>query len=450
MRHWLLATCAICGLVVHGASAMAETLEEAMAEAYQTNPQIQAQRSVLRQTNEGVSQATSGWRPTVQFTGSTGYSQTHQTPAPANQSLQPQSVDLNVTQNLYQGGRTTAQIRAAENSVQAQRAQTLATEAAIMFSVAQAYLDVVRDQNLVALNTNNEQVLRRQLEAVNDQFRVGEITRTDVAQSESRLANATAQRTISEGNLQNTRANYERAVGHLPPRLEMPDLQLPLPVNKEEAIALATSNNKGVIVAMYNARAAEDTVEATRALLLPNLNLIGGLNKAIESNTKGRFTEQASVVARVTIPLYEAGSIYSQTRQAQQVVGQRQGQLDDARRQAIQAAARDWETIQSFSASIRSLQANIRASEIALEGTRQEQQVGSRTILDVLNAEQELFNARTQLTTAQHDLALAQFDLVQQIGRMNVNDLKLPVQAYDMDRHYRSVRNKWLGFGSDD
>ncbi len=450
MRHWLLATCAICGLVVHGGPAAAETLEEALAEAYQTNPQIQTQRAVLRQTNEGVSQATSGWRPTVQFTGSQGLNRTWQTPTPAHTTLQPKNLDLNITQNLYQGGRTTAQVRAAENSVQAQRAQTLATEAAIMFSVAQAYLDVVRDQNLVALNINNEQVLRRQLEAVNDEFRVGEVTRTDVAQSESRLANATAQRTISEGNLQNSRANYERAVGHLPPRLDVPELQPPIPATKEEAISLATSNNKGVIVAMYNAKAAEDTVDATRALLLPNLNLIGDLNKADESNTNGRYVSQASLVARVTIPLYEAGSIYSQTRQAQQVVGQRQGQLDDARRQAIQAAARDWETIQSVSASIRSLQANIRASEIALEGTRQEQQVGSRTILDVLNAEQELFNARGQLTTAQHDLAIAQFDLTQQIGRMNVNDLKLPVQAYDMDRHYRSVRNKWLGFGSED
>ncbi len=150
----------------------------------------------------------------------------------------------------------------------------------------------------------------------------------------------------------------------------------------------------------------------------------------------------------MTVPLYEAGSVYAQTRAAKQTVSQRRDLLDDARRVAIQLATRDWETIQSGRAQVQSLQSTIRAAEIALEGVRQEAQVGSRTVLDVLNAEQELFTDRVNLVQAQHDLAVAEFDLAQQVGHLTAEELKLPVQPYDPKRHYDEVRNKWIGFGS--
>jgi outer membrane protein len=332
--------------------------------------------------------------------------------------------------------------------VLSQRAQTVATEETVLFAVAQSYLDVVRDQATVDLNINNEQVLRRQLEATNDQFRVGEVTRTDVAQAESRVALAVATRVQAEGNLQVSRANYQRVVGHLPGKLAQPTEQVFLPDTRDEALALAQAQNPNVVIADYSAKASEDLVVATRAQLLPQVAVIGDVNKSDETIDQHRNVNSASIIARVTMPLYEAGSIYSQTRQAEQTVYQRRDLLADARRAAIQSATSSWETIQSGRAQVQSLLSTIRAAEIALEGVRQEAQVGSRTVLDVLNAEQELFTDRVDLVTAQHDLAVSEYNLVQQIGRLTAQDLKLQVPIYDPKKHYDAVRNKWIGFGS--
>jgi outer membrane protein len=450
--------CAIVAIAVAAGMprvAPAETLTDAFSQAYLYNPQLLAQRAQLRATDEGVPQALAGWRPTVQFTGSAGkeVTQTTQNVAPggsvtATNYLTPRALDLNINQPIWTSGRTPALIRQAEHNVLAQRAQTVATEEQVLFSVAQAYLDVVRDQATVELNVNNEQVLRRQLEATNDQFRVGEVTRTDVAQAESRLALAVATRVQAEGNLQVSRANYSRAVGHPPERLAQPTERVKLPDTRDEALALARAQNPAVVIADYSAKAAEDNVVATRAQLLPQVAVIGDANKSDETQVEGRNINSLSVIARMTVPLYEAGSVYAQTRAAKQTVYQRRNLLDDARRAAIQSATRDWETIQSGRAQVQSLQSTIRAAAIALEGVRQEAQVGSRTVLDVLNAEQELFTDRVNLVQAQHDLAVAEFDLSQQIGRLTAESLKLPVQPYDPKKHYDDVRNKWIGFGS--
>jgi outer membrane protein TolC len=183
--------------------------------------------------------------------------------------------------------------------------------------------------------------------------------------------------------------------------------------------------------------------------LLPTVSIIGDLNRnfAPSFSLRGTRTDTASVTAQVTMPLYESGLIYSQTRQAQQTVGQRRSQVDDARRVAVQAATQAWETLQANRAAIASFGTAVRAAQIALEGTQQEALVGSRTVLDVLIAEQQLFTTQSQLVTAQHDAALQEFNLAAAIGRLIAPELKLPVQLYDMERHYKSVKDKWLGFG---
>jgi outer membrane protein len=453
MSGRLRASCALAALLVatgFARPASAETLTEALSDAYQYNPQLLAQRALLQATDETVPQALAGWRPTVQFTGSAGreVADTTASTGRSTQFLTPRSLDVNVTEPVWTSGRTPALIRQAEHTVLSQRAQTVATEEVVLFSVAQSYLDVVRDQATVELNINNEQVLRRQLEATNDQFRVGEVTRTDVAQAESRVALAVATRVQAEGNLQVSRANYQRAVGHLPGRLEQPKERAELPATRDEALALARAQNPNVVIADYSAKASEDTVVATRAQLLPQVAVIGDANKSDETLIRGRNINSLSLIARLTVPLYEAGSIYSQTRAAKETVYQRRDLLDDARRAAIQLATSSWETIQSGRAQVQSLMSTIRAAEIALEGVRQEAQVGSRTVLDVLNAEQELFTDRVNLVTAQHDLAVSEYNLVQQIGRLTAEQLKLPVQLYDPKKHYDAVRNKWIGFGA--
>ena len=291
---------------------------------------------------------------------------------------------------------------------------------------------MLRDQAVVELNINNEQVLRRQLEATNDQFRVGSVTRTDVAQAEARLAAARSSRQQAEGNLAVSRANYARFVGH-PPGTSPARASSGDAGDARQALSLAATKNPNVIAALFTEDAARSTVVATRAQLLPSLNLVGDVNRGQETITNGRETTTGSVVLRVTMPLYEGGQIYSQTRQAQEKVAQSSGLTDDARRQAVQSATQAWETIQSARASAYSLQSTIRADQIALEGVRQEQQVGARTILDVLNQQQELFTDQVSLVQAQHDLAVAEFNLAQQIGTLTAVNLGLPVKLYDVD-----------------
>ncbi|HEV8027857.1 MAG TPA: TolC family outer membrane protein [Stellaceae bacterium] len=455
MRPSLPVSCAIASLLAAAPLGLrAETLGEALVDAYANNPQILAERALLRATDENVPQALAGWRPTVQFTGSGGREHQDNNPpsviSPGGTNLTPLAADVNVTQPIFNGGRTVALTAQAEKTVEAERARYVATEEATFLSVAQAYLDVVRDQATLELSINNEQVLRRQLEATSDQFRVGAVTRTDVAQAEARLAGATASRLQAEGNLQVSRANYERAVGHPPEALAQPSLRPTLPVTRDDAVAMAAGKNPNVIAALFTEDAARDFVDATRAQLLPSLALVGDANRSRETSFRGLETTTYSVIARVTVPLYEGGAIYSQTRQATETVGQRLGQTDDARRAAIQGATQAFEQVTSGRAQVVSLQSTIRAAEIALDGVRQEATVGSRTVLDVLNAEQELFTDQVQLVTAQHDVAVAEFTLASQIGQLTAADLKLPVALYDVDRHYRSVREKWIGFGAKD
>ena len=455
LRSRLLGCAAIVALVAGAPGARADTLEEALVSAYNTNPQLLAERANVRATDEGVPQALAGWRPTVQFTGSAGAERIENTPpapptAPAHATFQPKTVDLNVTQPIYQGGQTVAKTAAAEQAIEAERARNAATESLIFFDVIQSYFDVLRDQATVELNINNEQVLRRQLEATTDQFRVGSLTRTDVAQAEARLAAARSSRQQSEGNLAVSRSNFERFVGHPAQNLTQPELHPTIPATRDAALGLAATKNPNVLAALFTEDSARSTVVATRAQLLPSLNLVTDVNRAQETVSNGREATTGSVVFRVTMPLYEGGQIYSQTRQAQEKVAQSLGLTDDARRQAVQAATQAWETMQSARASAYSLQSTIGADQIALEGVRQEQQVGSRTILDVLNQQQELFSDQVQLVQAKHDASVAEFNLAQQIGILSAVNLGLPVKLYDVDLHYKSVRGKWLGFGSKD
>src|SRR6266478_1732640 len=391
--------------VFASASLHAQTLTQALAETYNTNPQLLAQRALLRATDEQVPQALSFWRPTVNFTGQIGMATAslEDQPSPAavaagkNRSVshaitRPDSLALQLNQPIYRGGRTEAQTRQAINTVESTRAQTLAVETTVFQAVAQAYLDVVRDQALVEVNRNNVAVLRKQLEATQDRFRVGEVTRTDVAQAEASLAQAVGQLVTAQGNLEISRAEYVRAVGHRPGTLMLPRERPALPATQEEAVSLASNNNFNVLSAIFAELAARDNIDVVRGQLLPQISVIGTLSRSRDQslNFKDRLTNSAQITAQLTMPLYEGGAIYSQTRQAEQTVGQRRSQVDDSRRAAVQTATQNWSTLQAARASISSFAQAVRAAQIALEGTQQEALVGTRTVLDVLIQNQTL------------------------------------------------------------
>ena len=433
----------------------AQTLTQALAEAYNTNPQLLAQRALLRATDEQVPQALSFWRPTVNFTGQVGYSanslQAKVEPPPTDRAhlqLRPNLLQFQAIQPIYRGGRTEAQTRQAINTVESTRAQTLAIETSVFQAVAMAYLDVVRDQELVEVQRNNVEVLRQQLEATQDRFRVGEVTRTDVAQAESSLAQAQGTLVSQQGQLEISRAEYVRAVGHPPGRLLLPRDRPALPATREEALSLAASNNFNVISATFAELAARDNIDVVRGQLLPQISVVGTLSRGHDEATslKGALLNTAQITAQLTMPLYEGGAIYSQTRQAEQTVGQRRSQVDDARRAAVQTATQFWSTLEAGRASIASFSAAVRAAQIALAGVQQQALVGTSTTLDVLIQNQQLLTTQSQLVTAEHDTALAEFNLAAATGRLIAPELKLPVKLYDMERHYKEVKDKWIGF----
>jgi TolC family type I secretion outer membrane protein len=357
-------------------------------------------------------------------------------------------VEFQAIQPIYRGGRTVAQTRQAINTVESTRAQTLAIETTVFQAVAMAYLDVVRDQALVEVQRNNVDVLRKQLEATQDRFRVGEVTRTDVAQAESSLAQAQGTLISQQGTLEISRAEYVRAVGHPPGRLVLPRERPALPATREEALSLAMNNNFSVISATFAELAARDNIDLVRGQLLPQVSVVGTLDRAYDQSPtfKGALVNSAQITAQLTMPLYEGGAIYSQTRQAEQTVGQRRSQVDDARRAAVQTATQFWSTLEAGRASISSFAAAVRAAQIALQGVQQEALVGTRTVLDVLIQNQQLLTTQSQLVTAQHDAALAEFNLAAAVGRLIAPELNLPVKLYDMERHYKQVRDKWIGF----
>jgi outer membrane protein len=437
-----------------GVPASAQSLTEALSEAYRTNPQLLAQRALLRATDELVPQALANWRPTVAFTGQTGYA-VSAAPVPGGSTAyshnRPSSLDLTATQQVYRGGRTAAQVRQAIDTVEATRSQTLAVETAVFQAVAQAYLDVVRDQNLLAVNRNNEYVLGQEFESTRIRVEIGELTGTDLAQAKSSLEQAKAQVVTAEGQLEISRANYTRAVGRPPGRLTLPRERPVLPASREEALSLAARGNPNVISAGFTELAARDNIDVVRGQLLPQVSATGDLNHAVSAATSSgaitsATTSTATITATMTMPLYEGGAIYSLTRQAQQTVGQRRSQLDDVRRAAVQTADQNWAALEAARASIASFIAAVRAAQIALVGIQEEALTGTRTVLDVLVAEQQLFTTQAQLVTAEHDSAIAEFNLAAAIGRLVAPELRLPVHLYDMGRHYEAVKDKWIGF----
>ena len=415
--------------------AAAQSLTEALAEAYRTNPQLLAQRALLRATDEMVPQALANWRPTVAFTGQTGYAVSGSSAARSQTAYShsnPSTLDLMATQQVYRGGRTEAQVRQAINTVEATRAQTLAVETTVFQAVAQAYLDVVRDQDLLAVNRNNEYVLSQELESTRIRVEIGELTGTDLAQARSSLEQAKALVVAAEGQLEISRANYTRAVGHPPGRLTLPRERPALPASREEALSLAARGNPNVISAAFTELAARDNIDVVRGQLLPQISATGDLNYAVSPATSSgattsATTSTATIMTAMTMPIYEGGAIYSQTRQAQQTVGQRRSQLDDARRAAMQTADQNWAALQAARASIASFTAAVRAAQIALVGIQEEALTGTRTVLDVLVAEQQLFTTQAQLVTAEHDSAIAEFNVAAAIGRLIAPELRLPV-----------------------
>lgn len=443
---------AVFGPVLTAAPAQAQTLETALAAAYENNPTLAARRARLRSTDEEVPQALANWRPSVELTGDVGREYDKSTVRFSGGRVQqrtPGSLGVSVSQPLYRGGRTVAATDQARNTVKAERARLVSTEQDVLLQAATAYLNVFRDEAVLRLNINNEKVLKRQLEATRDRFEVGEITRTDVHQAEARLAQARADRIQAEGDLENSRANYENVVGVAVPKgLELPPNPEGLPANRRDAVKQAATRNPAVVAADFDRRAADSNVREIKGELLPEVDISASADRSYQSASEQGYADNAVVALNLTIPIYQQGAVYSRVRAARQDLAEAIQLIDQARRDAVESATSAWEALQTAQARVKSLQSQIEANVVALDGVEREAAVGSRTVLNVLDAEQELLDSRVSHARAQRDEAVAAYELMSAIGRLTAQDMKLPVDIYDPTAHFREVEGKLFGGSS--
>lgn len=442
---------AVSGPVALTSSAQAQSLEEALIEAYLNNPTLQAQRAQLRVTDEGVPQASAGWRPNVELIGDiTGTRSRLRTRTSRTDSTRlSQGIDLRVTQNLYDGGGTDAAVEGAQADVLAARANLISAEQSILLQVVTSYMDVLRDEAVVELNRQNVERLRRQLEATQDRYDAGVATLTDVAQAESRIARSRSDLLTSEGDLEVSKALFEEVVGMPPTNLSTPSLAPDLPAGRAEAREISVEQNPSVLAAIYSRRAALHSIDEQFADLLPSVDVIGTLSRSWDENSNGSRSRSYSLAAQVTVPIYQQGFETSEVRAAKMAAAQALMEIEEARRDVVEQTLSAWESYTSVVATITAIQEEIRAAEIALEGVQQEERVGQRTVLDVLDAEQELLDANVSLVRARRDETVARFELIAALGSLTARDLDLDVQFYDPGVHYNAVEALWWGIGDD-
>lgn len=446
------------------------TLDEALAVAYETNPQLAAQQASLRASDESVAIANGGWRPTISAGGTFAYNQfyffpqTFNTPGGpvtvSNISAHPLQGALTVTQPLFRGGRTYAEIGRAKALVRSARAQLLAAEQTVLLSAATSYMDVVRDTAILKLRQHNVEVLQKQADATQAQFNAGSLTRTDVAQSQARLAGAQSDLTAAQSQLATSNANFLQAIGRPPETLENePSLPRSLPTGVDDSVVLALKQNPAMVSARENEVAANYAVDDALGAMLPTFSVQGqyayGQGSVVSpTGTLNTSTHTAdhvvTVTGQVNVPLYQAGVEEATVRQARELHAQALLNVSVSDREVRDAVATAWAQFEAAEASIASNEAAERANEIAFEGVTKEQQVGGRTILDVLNAEQELLNSAVALVTAKRNAEVAAFQVLAANGGLTARNLGLKVKFYDPLAHYEDDAGRWIGLDGSD
>ncbi|MBN8972673.1 MAG: TolC family outer membrane protein, partial [Rhizobiales bacterium] len=395
---------------------LAETIEAALVRAYQTNPQLNAQRAQVRATDENVPQALSGYRPKVAVTASAGYQYTDATVSSGGVNAHgtgaqvPRAVGITATQTLYNGQQTANRTRAAESQVSSAREGLRVLEQSVLLAASTIYMDYLRDAAIVEVQHSNVRVLEQTLKQTRDRFNVGEVTRTDVAQSEARLAAGKTQERAAEATLNTTRSNYRRIIGSEPSALAPGSpVDRYLPNTLASAVNLGLVENPNVTAAMFGIDVSHLQVKVAEGALFPTVSLQVGAQQGYEQQLSTPKSFVASAIAQVSVPIYQGGGEYALIRQSKETLAQQRLALEQVRDQTRATVVQSWGQLQAAKSQVTSAQAQVQASEIALNGVREEAKAGQRTTLDVLNAQQDLVNARVALVTAQHDRVVASY-----------------------------------------
>lgn len=485
LRVRLAATGLVIALAGAAVTAKADTLEWALATAYQTNPQLNSQRAITRAIDENVPQALSGYRPAVSATVTAGrqYQRTETEVAGSTVAsgiagsratgatggtaasvrtigglrsitqgtFDPHSVGITGTQTLFNGFQTGNRVRQAEHQVSAARETLRLIEQNVLLNAATAYMNLLRDTAILELQRSNVAVLVEQLRQTRDRFSVGEVTRTDVAQAESRLAAGRSQLATAEANFTNSRAVYRQVIGVEPGKLAAAS-----PVDRlspsvlPAAVAAGRAANPNVTAAMFGIDVQALQIKINEGALYPVLTVSANAQQNWEVGPVVKQQTSASLIGQLTVPIYRGGLFYSAVRQSKETLTQRRFDLETARDQVQASVVQAWGNLDAAKAQIAATQAQVSAAEIALNGVREEARVGQRTTLDVLNAQQELVNARVALVTAQRDRVVASYGLLSSVGRLSPIVLGLPISVYEPMVHYQQVRDVWAGVRTPD
>jgi outer membrane protein len=439
------------------ASALADTIEAALVRAYQSNPQLNAQRAQVRSIDENVPQALAGYRPQVAVTASAGYQYTDTygiSPFAGGEihgTDPPRSAGITVTETLFNGNRTANKTRTAESQVSGAREALRALEQTVLLAAATIYMDYLRDAAIVEVQRNNTMVLEETLLQTRGRFELGELTRTDVAQAEAQLDAGKTQQLTAEANLTTTRSNFRRITGGDPVQLAPGSpVDRFLPATLPTAIDLSLTQNPNVTAAMFGIDVNYLQVKVNEGALLPTVTVQAAAQQAYEQSMVLYRSFGASAIAQVSAPLYQGGAEYSLIRQSKETLAQQRFSLEMVRDQTRANVVTAWGELVAGKAQVASAQSQVTASEIALNGVRDEARAGQRTTLDVLNAQQALVNARVALVTAQHDRVVASYAVLNAVGRLSPQVLNLATVAYDPSVHYQQVRDSWVGVRTPD
>ncbi|WP_456669582.1 TolC family outer membrane protein [Bradyrhizobium sp. USDA 3240] len=439
-----------CALLTDTA-ARAESLPEALVKAYQTNPQLNAERARQRATDENVPQALAGYRPQITAGLSLGLQAVRdQLPGNVIQSatLKPWQIGVTVTQTLFNGFKTANSVRVAELQVQSGREALRNVGQGVLLDAVTAYTNVLANQTLVEAQRANVAFLKETQAITQRRLNAGDVTPTDTAQAEARLNRGLSDLNAAEVNFAISQATYSQVVGSAPSQLRPAEtIDRLLPRSREDSIALAVREHPAVMAAGFDVDVASTSIRVAESSLMPNVTLQGSVSRSRDSDpTLGTFgTDQASVIGQVTQPIYDGGTAASQTRQAKEVAAQSRLVLDQVRNQAKTAVVSAWVANEGAKIAVSASESEVKAAEVALAGVQKEAAGGQRTTVDVLNAQQDLITARARLIGAQRDRVIACYTLLSATGRLDVKTLNLKTPDYLPEVHYHQVRDAWHG-----
>ena len=427
-------------------SAHSADIFDAMGSAYTNNPSLQASRAYLRSVDENVAIAKSGFRPNLSLQGAYSDNHTHNEIVEMDTGYD-ESYTIQASQSVFSGFSTYNSVKAAKEGVKAEQNNLYNVEQQILLEASTAYLNVLRDKSIVELQKNNEKLLKKRLDETKERFNVGEVTRTDVSQAQARHSQAISDRIAAEGNLASSEAIYVQIVGSKPENLTEPEgLSELFPNNIEEALNYAKANNYGLKAAKNALKAKKHTVNATAGALLPSVDVVASNTRgqSYNSQTKDPETNSYRVEARMVVPLYNSGETRAKIRQSKYQKWQAQEQVLEAERAMVSAVSSNWEYMVANKARIQSVKDQIKAYEIALDGVQQEEALGNRTVLDVLDAYQSLLNSTVEEVRARRDYYVSGMQLLMSMGKLTAKDLKLAVEFYDAKKHSKETAGKWL------